>query len=91
MNDNDNQEVQESWTVVVMTHGSWGCGNSYTEAVGNCPYLDVRKDEHILVLFTEPVNKVNPGFHGLSYKWVDEEGAMAWTTVKNGLNEVLKA
>lgn len=84
MNDNIH-----TWTVVVMYHGGWGCGNTYAEAVSNSRHLNVKKDEHILVLFTKPVVNVNAGFHGLSYKWADEEGTMAYTTIANGLQEVL--
>lgn len=79
-----------TWTVVVMGHGFWGCGNSYAEATRNAPHFRPDIDEHILVLFTEPVTHVSSGFHGLSYRWAGEEGTMAYTTIKNGLNEVLE-
>jgi hypothetical protein len=85
----EEQETQ-TWTVVVMGHGFWGCGNSYVEAAGNAPHFRPEKDEHILVLFTEPVTHVSAGLNGLYYKWAGDEGAMAHTTIKNGLNEVIE-
>lgn len=85
----EEQETQ-TWTVVVMGRGFWGCGNSYAEAAGNAPHFQPDIDEHVLALFTEPVTHVSAGLRGLSYKWVGDEGAVAYTTIKNGLNEVLE-
>lgn len=84
------EKEPQTWTVVVLGHGFWGCGNSYAEAAGNAPHFRPDIDEHILCLFTEPVTKVSAGFHGLSYEWVGEEGTLAHTTIKNGLKEVIE-
>lgn len=86
----DNEE-KKAWTVVVMGRGFWGCGNSYAEAAGNAPHFRPERDEHCLILFTEPVTNVSSGLTGLSYEWVDEEGTLAYTTIENGLKEVIEA